>query len=240
MNALHSGHLGAYRIVLCAALAALAAGTVALDVRSHFRTGRLMHSMNDGAEPIGYVLTIDDDRGRMIVTLDVWGFPSWGGDPAAPLLPTRRRLKSWGLERPYGLDQFELDRKMFAGELRDDGPDGWAGVFRYDSMNLWKFGFLRADMGSELGYHSTVREWAFPMELPALLFTAFPALAIRRAFRRRNRRQRGRCLDCGYDLRASTGRCSECGTPIVLKLDVNAIGNSMVSPAQKTVSRNCL
>jgi hypothetical protein len=168
--------------------------------------------MDDGAAPREYVLTIDDDRGRMTIKLDLWGFPSWGANPPAPLPPARRRFKLCEWQPPHGWDQFQLDQRTFESELRD----GFEGVFRYHSISVWKFGFLRADMGSELGYRSTVREWAFPMELPALLFAAFPALTIRRALRRRNRRQRGRCLECGYDLRASTKRCPECGRPITL------------------------
>jgi hypothetical protein len=39
-----------------------------------------------------------------------------------------------------------------------------------------------------------------------------PAGWIRRRVRRAVRRARGRCPDCGYDLRASPGRCPECGT----------------------------
>jgi hypothetical protein len=164
--------------------------------------------MDDGAAPRGYLLAIDDDRGRMMIKLDMWGFPLWGGDPPAPPLPTRRRLRLWEPERPYGLDHFQLDQRMFASDLRDGG----LGVVQYHSINVWKFGYLRTEMG---GDNSTVREWAFPMELPAILFAAFPALAIRRALRRRNRRRRGRCLQCGYDLRASTERCPECGTPLL-------------------------
>ena len=37
------------------------------------------------------------------------------------------------------------------------------------------------------------------------------ALAVRGRRRRRQRVEGGRCLACGYDLRASTGRCPECG-----------------------------
>lgn len=49
----------------------------------------------------------------------------------------------------------------------------------------------------------------------ALLLTPLLALAPVRAMKRRWRRRRGLCADCGYDLRASAGRCPECGTGVV-------------------------
>ena len=36
-------------------------------------------------------------------------------------------------------------------------------------------------------------------------------------FKKRHRAGPGRCMSCGYDLRASPDRCPECGTPVVRK-----------------------
>jgi len=47
-----------------------------------------------------------------------------------------------------------------------------------------------------------------------LLLGALPALFLARSARARLRQRRGFCTNCGYDLRASTGRCPECGSAI--------------------------
>ncbi len=53
-----------------------------------------------------------------------------------------------------------------------------------------------------------------PLWASAWVGAIAPALALKRRLLRRGRRRRGECMECGYDVRASSERCPECGTAI--------------------------
>jgi hypothetical protein len=75
------------------------------------------------------------------------------------------------------------------------------------------FGFTYQDPadGGDLPRGSVNRGIAFPHWFAMIALLTFP-LALRRAARRSARGARsGRCIQCGYDLRASPTRCPECG-----------------------------
>lgn len=59
---------------------------------------------------------------------------------------------------------------------------------------------------------------AFTLPAWAIIFPLLilPALKLRTLIRRRRRIGAGKCVRCGYDLRASSGRCPECGKVVEL------------------------
>ena len=70
------------------------------------------------------------------------------------------------------------------------------------------------------GFHWMYSVDALELSVPCWLVSValsvplwYPALPSER---RRRRRERGLCAECGYDLRASLVRCPECGTPVGL------------------------
>jgi hypothetical protein len=66
----------------------------------------------------------------------------------------------------------------------------------------------------ELHPANTCRGIRLPLWMIALVALSLPAHWLMRALRARGRWKRGHCVVCGYDLRGSTSRCPECGTPI--------------------------
>lgn len=108
-------------------------------------------------------------------------------------------LEWWPIDFEPGDGWNDLTSSALAGH-----PDGtFLGFGR-----TWVY--LQGDFGSLI---ATVPLYWFPDWAPLMIFALAPALMIvRHAKRRRNRE--GCCVTCGYDLRASSERCPECGTPI--------------------------
>ena len=57
-------------------------------------------------------------------------------------------------------------------------------------------------------------EMIIPLWLLFLLFILPSLINVRRSWRRYHRNRFGLCVTCGYDLRGSTVRCSECGSMV--------------------------
>ena len=88
----------------------------------------------------------------------------------------------------WGKVQFDIDRRILGFQMAGGGP--------YQPFVL------------------RIPYWA-PLTLFALTtWLLLPKALSLRAFRRRRWARTGRCHQCGYDLRASSGICPECGRPI--------------------------
>ena len=100
-------------------------------------------------------------------------------------------------------------RGQFSGGFSPDWPrpdEGWAGMQK-DYPGVTYVGATPYPFTVHVRYVLVPWWWLVAASLPA------PAVAAARRFARRRRVTAGRCVTCGYDLRASPDRCPECGTP---------------------------
>lgn len=66
-------------------------------------------------------------------------------------------------------------------------------------------------LAAPLAVREVTRQYRLPLWVPALVFAIAPLIWLRRERSTRRLVREGRCLRCGYDLRATRDRCPECG-----------------------------
>jgi hypothetical protein len=142
-----------------------------------------------------------------------WAFLPWPGDA------TGQRVL-W-LNADTGNGQLEISWKIWPAadreQLRQRGdigadnlyhrafPEIPPGYARSDPPTIWNaVGFKYYTGASHTGI------W-FPYWFATLLTATPPTVWTIARTRRRRREKAGRCLACGYDLRATPDRCPECG-----------------------------
>jgi hypothetical protein len=98
---------------------------------------------------------------------------------------------------------------------RTDIPSGIR-LFQNETWDMWRYtaaGF-RWISSSFVRSGVVMRHWSvhFPFSFALLLTIPLPALWYFDRRRNAARSYQGRCVRCGYDLRATPDRCPECGT----------------------------
>ncbi len=97
---------------------------------------------------------------------------------------------------------------------RRDWRVGFAG------FSCWRWAWIAQfnDAHTDKDGHTEFHGYQYALEVPfwfvCSAFAPVPAVWLRGRLRLRHRARAGRCLGCGYDLRATPDRCPECGTAV--------------------------
>ena len=148
---------------------------------------------------------------------------------AIALWTAKSRRSDWNAHVVYGYLVF-IHFRLEPPEDPCDLPSGWGFQFAHVDENdialfdaqaygsqFAKLTYYAVHSGGFTNYIIMVPLW-----IPALLLSMAPSLHVYCCALRRRRRLQGRCLTCGYDLRASENACPECGTPIIQPSSVAA------------------
>jgi len=95
-------------------------------------------------------------------------------------------------------------------------PNTWRrfGIEIAPTTTISNYSFTFNSGGKDVTMLMPLRYWelAIPYWMLAILAAVIPILRLPAIIKRRIRRRKGRCIVCGYDLRATPDRCPECGT----------------------------
>lgn len=177
-------------IVICLALCA---GAIVLRLRTCRGSGVLEYIYPTGATRISLSNLISAPTGEIL--LDYGWAPGALGTPV-PQFHNRMQLE----QHTPGMD-FDFDVGTMVIES-----------LRKDLHTWWQFGFH-----AQVSNHQGEVLVLVPHWFLATLFGIPPLWSLLgleiRALRTARRRRRGRCVKCGYDLRATPATCPECNTP---------------------------
>ena len=125
--------------------------------------------------------------------------------------------RSWKGDDPPGTRYYTVHRSPWHRadrRLVQWGDPSWG--YGFFGGNCYVFFGFEASWGVDEGnYMGHNRLLAVPLWFVALVAAIVPARSARLVYRRRQRRREGRCVHCGYDLRATPDHCPECGVSSV-------------------------
>lgn len=184
--------ISAVSLLLCLGFAFLSVRSLLFDDETGSYRMTALDATNDDLE----VYSLSSGRGGVTMTWRMYRHTA----PTAEAMTEFRREKA----------QYIRDGRFHSGGWGSaPGPLRYGGSTSDPDHRVMGFGCEYVDSPRERGW-GVLFPWAAPFAVTAIC----PAIAFCRRWRAARRRREGRCLTCGYDLRASKERCPECGTPM--------------------------